>query len=154
MKNVLPRHPAKLIFVTAISVATVAALSGCAIAESLAEAHTVEYRVTVEGTEPVTLASLSFRDKEVKNKAAEQRQIKNPALTPTNGGAAQSWATQGLLNAGDTATLTAQPGPGATATCWIGFDGGSPVITKTGEAGASVTCEALVPGGSSPSPGR
>ncbi len=129
----------------AATIALVPTLTACGnIGESLKDAYSITYEITLSGSDTSALESFSFAGKEKRD--SETTEVLStakdaPSASANNG----KWSTETIINAEEIARITAVPKPDTVASCRILIDGSKEIAAEKGAPGAPVTCEAITP---------
>ncbi|WP_141916157.1 hypothetical protein [Klugiella xanthotipulae] len=137
----------KAISLVSLAAAGATMLASCAaITEGLADAHAVTYRVALEGPSTAALENFEYWGKPQRSAPAETvKSSLQGAGDPQNAAVGGVWSVETIVNAKETARLSATPPKGTVATCLIVVDGGTEIARETGAPGAAVTCQAVTP---------
>lgn len=119
------------------------ALTGCSVGRT--DVAAMVYQVSVSPATALSDTDVSYAH--TPDPEADIAPVMQPVQRATANGVTdpEIWSEVGSIVGEQTATVTATPPAGATATCVILRDGQEELATKTGKPGEPVTCEVQTP---------
>ncbi|WP_420369240.1 hypothetical protein [Curtobacterium sp. L1-20] len=139
-------HPVRLLAATAVAASVALLGTGCAfVQQQTGDAWAVTYEVTVDRPAGSPLSDVTVEGAERRGDAPEVQRLGTRDTRATHGQGSR-WEHESVVLAGQRASVSATPAPGATATCRVLLDGDREIATRTSpDPGAAVTCSVETP---------
>lgn len=114
-------------------------LVGCSIGRT--DVAAMVYKVTVDSPSAIANTDITFAHTKDPEESIDPVMVSADPSTFEG----EEWSDVGSIVGKETATLSATPPAGVTATCAILRDGSEELVSKVGEPGETVTCEVVTP---------